>query len=160
MFVWFVDEDTLVHGIDGMVHWRNGHSGALLTSFHMKHFLLGADTCLINGELFIAVGLADNPAEHSRYVPLLSPVLLDANTLIFQRSFIQIWRSGRPEGPVWEMGVASQVNLSIYNQHAIFLVKETPISLFARILSLTDMQQWVVPIDFEVWSRLSVRTVN
>jgi hypothetical protein len=58
------------------------------------------------------------------------------------------------------MNDASQLGLVIYKQYAIFLVRETPLSLYARIMSLLDMQQWIVPIHFEVRCRLSTRTVN
>jgi len=58
------------------------------------------------------------------------------------------------------MEVESQLGLVIYKQHAIFLVRDTPISLSATIVSLLDMQQWVVPIHFEVRRRLRVRPVN
>lgn len=58
------------------------------------------------------------------------------------------------------MDVVSQLNVAIYKQHAIFLARETSITLSARIVSLLDMQQWIVPIDFEVWGRLSVRMTN
>jgi len=66
MYVWIADEDTLLHGIGGVVYWRHGRTGATLTSFHLKHYLLGADTCFINGELFMAAGLEINPQEPSR----------------------------------------------------------------------------------------------
>lgn len=52
------------------------------------------------------------------------------------------------------MEVASQLGLIIYKQHAIFLVHDTPVSLSATVVSLLDMQQWVVPIHFEVRDRL------
>lgn len=69
MFVWFVDEETLVHVIGGtMLYWRDGHTGALITSFRMRQKLLLADTCFINGELFMGVELGNNPDEHARYV--------------------------------------------------------------------------------------------
>lgn len=58
------------------------------------------------------------------------------------------------------MDVASQLGLVIYKQHAIFLVRDTPISLSATIVSLLDMQQWVVSIHFEVRGRLSVWPAN
>ena len=68
MFVWFADEDTLVQVIGGMTYWRNGHTGALITSFYTKHPLLFGDTCIINGELFLAVELENNPEDPSRCV--------------------------------------------------------------------------------------------
>jgi len=68
MFVWFADEDTLVHVIGGMIHWRDGRTGALITSFHTKYTLFFGDTCLIRDELFMAVELENNPEEHSRCV--------------------------------------------------------------------------------------------
>jgi hypothetical protein len=68
MFVWFVDEDTLVQVIDGMTYWRDGRTGALITSFHTKHTIHFGDTCLISGELFMVVELENNPEEHSRRV--------------------------------------------------------------------------------------------
>lgn len=71
MFVWFADEDTIVQVIGGMTYWRDGRTGALITSFHTKHTLIFGDTCLINGELFMAVELKNNPREHSRYASLL-----------------------------------------------------------------------------------------
>ena len=58
------------------------------------------------------------------------------------------------------MEAASQLGLVIYKQHAIFLVRDTPISLSATIVSLLDMQEWVVPIHFEVRGRLSALPVN
>jgi hypothetical protein len=70
-FVWFADEDTVVHVIGGMTHWRDGRTGALLTSFHTKYNLLFGDTCFINGELFMAAELENNPQDPSRYVQSL-----------------------------------------------------------------------------------------
>lgn len=58
------------------------------------------------------------------------------------------------------MEVASQLGLVIYKQHAIFLVRDTPISLSATIVSLLDMQEWIVPIHFEVRGRRSVRAAS
>ena len=55
------------------------------------------------------------------------------------------------------MEVASQLGLVIYKQHAIFLVRDTPMLLSARIVSLPDMQQWTVPIHFEVQHHLNMR---
>ena len=75
------------------------------------------------------------------------------------RTLIEIWRSHHPEGPVWEREVASQLGLVIYKQHVIFLVRDTPISLSATIVSLLNLQQWVVPIHFEVRGR-STRTTS
>ena len=76
MFVWFADDDTLVQVIGGMIYWRDGRTGAPITSFHTKHTLLFGDTCLIRGELYMAVELENDPEEHSRCVePKL--VLLD-----------------------------------------------------------------------------------
>lgn len=66
MFVWFADEDTLMQVIGGITYWRNGHTGALITSFRTKHTLLFGDTCIINGELFLAVELENNPQEPSK----------------------------------------------------------------------------------------------
>ena len=54
------------------------------------------------------------------------------------------------------MEVASQLGLVIYKQHVIFLVRDTPMLLSARIVSLLDMQQWTVPIHFEVRNHLNV----
>ena len=71
MFVWFVDEDTLVQVIGGMTYWRDGRTGPLITSFHMMHTLLCGDTCIISGELFMAVELENNPEDHSRCASLL-----------------------------------------------------------------------------------------
>ena len=53
------------------------------------------------------------------------------------------------------MEVASHLNLVIHKQHAMFLARETPIALSARILNLLDLQQQIVPIHFEVRSRLT-----
>ena len=58
------------------------------------------------------------------------------------------------------MGVGTQLNLVIYKQHAIFLVYDTAVSLSARIVSLVDMQQWNVPIHFEVRSHLTMRVIH
>ena len=66
--MWFADEDTLMHMIGEMTYHRDGRTGALITSFHMKHALLRADTCFINGELFMAAELENNSLGHSRCV--------------------------------------------------------------------------------------------
>lgn len=71
MLVWFADEDTLVQVIGGMIYWRDGRTGSLITSFHTVHELLFGDTCLIGGELFMAVELENDPDEDSRCVSLL-----------------------------------------------------------------------------------------
>ena len=81
MFVWFADEDTLVQVIGGMTYWRDGRTGAIITSFHTMYTLLFGDTCLINGELFMAAELESNPEEPSRCV---IQMLLDADILRFQ----------------------------------------------------------------------------
>lgn len=67
-FVWFADEDTLMQVIDGTIYWRDARTGAPITSFHTMHSMLFGDTCLIRGELFIAVELDNNPEDHSRWV--------------------------------------------------------------------------------------------
>jgi hypothetical protein len=63
-----VDGETLVHVIDGMTYWRDARTGALITSFHTKHPLLWGDTFLINGELFMAMELENNPENPLRCV--------------------------------------------------------------------------------------------
>lgn len=67
--MWLVNEDNLVHVTGGkVVYWRDGRTGALITSFRMKHNLLLADNCFINGELFMAVELGNSLDEDARYV--------------------------------------------------------------------------------------------
>ena len=68
MYTWFADEDTLMHVIGEMIYQRDGRTGALIASFHTKGTLIRADTCFINGELFMAVELENNPQEPSRCV--------------------------------------------------------------------------------------------
>ena len=71
MLVWFADEDTIVQIIGGVIYWRDGRTGSLITSFHTVHRLPIGDTCIISGELFMIMELESNPEEDSRCVSLL-----------------------------------------------------------------------------------------
>ena len=68
MFVWFADEDTLMQVIGGTIYWRDARTGAPITAFHTNHPMLFGDTCLIRGELYMAVELENDPEDHSRWV--------------------------------------------------------------------------------------------